>query len=50
MTLTNLLIPTYRHMLQTLSGLLGKAQQQMPDQTEALLAAQLATDMLPFAA
>lgn len=50
MTLTNLLIPTYRHMLQTLSGLLGKAQQQMPDQTEALLAAQLATDMLPLAA
>jgi uncharacterized protein len=50
MTLTMLLIPTYQHMLQTLSGLLDKAEQQMPDRAEALLAAQLATDMFPLAA
>lgn len=50
MTPTNLLVPTYQHMLQTLSGLLDKAQQQMPDQAEALLAARLATDMFPLAA
>lgn len=50
MTPTNLLVPTYRHMLQTLSGLFDKAQQQMPDQAEALLAARLAVDMFPLAA
>lgn len=50
MTTTTLLIPTYQHMLQTLSGLLDKAEQQMPDRAEALLAARLATDMFPLAA
>ena len=50
MTMTTLLTPTYRHMLQTLSGLLDKAQQQMPEQAEGLMAARLAADMLPLAA
>jgi hypothetical protein len=48
MSLTTLLIPTYRQMLQTLAGLLDKAQQQMPDQAEALLSGRLATDMYPL--
>lgn len=47
---TTLLVPTYQHMLQTLSGLLDKAQQQMPDRAEALLAVRLAPDMFPLAA
>ncbi len=47
---TTLLVPTYQHMLQTLSGLLDKAQQQMPDRAETLLAARLAADMFPLAA
>lgn len=50
MTPTNLLVPTYRHMLQTLSGLLDKAQRYMPDNAEALLAARLSPDMFPLAA
>jgi hypothetical protein len=50
MTLTDLLIPTYRQMLQTLAGLLARAQRQMPDRAEALLAARLADDMFPLAA
>ncbi|MCH7977932.1 MAG: DUF1993 family protein, partial [Acidobacteria bacterium] len=50
MALTNLLLPTYQHMLQTMSGILDKAEQQMPDQAEALLAARLATDMFPLSA
>lgn len=41
--------PTYQHMLRTLSGLLDKARQQMPDQAEALLSARLANDMFPLA-
>lgn len=49
MSTTNLLVPTYRNMLQTLSGLLDKAQQHIPDQAEALLAARLAPDMFPLA-
>lgn len=48
MTLTDLLIPTYRQMLRTLAGLLDKAQQQMPEQAEALLSARLAADMYPL--
>jgi len=48
MSLTDLLIPTYRQMLQTLSGLLDKGQQQVPEQAEALLSARLATDMYPL--
>ncbi|WP_174279350.1 DUF1993 domain-containing protein [Sphingomonas bacterium] len=50
MTPTNLLVPTYRQMLQTLSGLLDKAKQQMPDHAKALLSARLAADMYPLAA
>lgn len=50
MSLTHLLIPTYRQMLRALAGLLDKAQQQMPEQAESLLSARLATDMYPFSA
>ncbi|WP_294248942.1 DUF1993 family protein [uncultured Sphingomonas sp.] len=50
MTPTKLLVPTYRHMLQTLSGLIDKAERQLPSQAEAMLAERLATDMLPLAA
>lgn len=50
MTLTNFLVPAYRHMLQTLAGLVDKASRQMPDRAEALLSARLAPDMLPLAA
>jgi hypothetical protein len=50
MSLTDLLIPTYRQMFRTLAGLLDKAQQQMPEQAEALLSARLAADMYPLSA
>lgn len=50
MSLTDLLIPTYRQMLRTLAGLLDKARQQMPEQVEALLSARLAADMYPLSA
>ncbi len=50
MTPTTLLLPTYRNMLRTLSGLFDTAQRQMPEQAEDLLAARLAVDMLPLAA
>ena len=50
MTLTDLLIPTYRNMLHTLRGLLAKAEAQLgPEQAEALLSARLAPDMFPLA-
>ena len=50
MSLHNLLVPTYRQMLTTLSGWLDKAQAQMPDGgAEALLSARLAPDMFPLA-
>jgi hypothetical protein len=50
MTLTDLLIPTYRNMLQTLKGLLDKAEVQLgPEKAEALLSARLAPDMFPLA-
>lgn len=50
MTLTDLLIPTYRNMLQTLKGLLDKAEAQLgADKAEALLSARLAPDMFPLA-
>jgi hypothetical protein len=50
MTLTDLLIPTYRNMLHMLKGLLDKAEAQRgPDQAEALLSARLAPDMWPLA-
>jgi len=51
MTLTDLLLPTYRNMLQMLLGLLDKAEAQLgPDRAEALLSARLAPDMWPLAA
>jgi hypothetical protein len=51
MTLTDLLIPTYRNMLQMLKGLIDKADAQLgPDKAEALLSARLAPDMWPLAA
>ena len=50
MTLTDLLIPTYRNMLQTLKDLLDKAVAQLgADKAEALLSARLAPDMFPLA-
>lgn len=48
MTLTTLLVPTYRQMLQALSGLLDKAQ-MAEGEAEALLSARLAPDMFPLA-
>ena len=50
MTLTDLLIPTYRNMLRTLRGLLDKAEAQLGvDAAQALLSARLAPDMFPLA-
>ncbi len=50
MTLTDLLIPTYRNMLRTLRGLLDKAEAQFgADKAQALLSARLAPDMFPLA-
>lgn len=50
MTLTHLLIPTYRNMLRALLGLLDKAEAQLgAGPAEALLAARLAPDMFPLA-
>lgn len=50
MSLTSLLIPTYRQMLQALSAWLEKAQAQRPeDEADALLSARLAPDMFPLA-
>jgi hypothetical protein len=50
MNLTDLLVPTYRNMLQTLKGLLDKAEVQLgPEKAEALLSARLAPDMFPLA-
>ena len=50
MTLTALLVPTYRNMLRMLLGLLDKAGAQLgADKAEALLAARLAPDMWPLA-
>lgn len=49
MSLTQLLVPTYKHMLQGLSGWLAKAQKQLPDgEAEALLTVRLAPDMFPL--
>jgi hypothetical protein len=49
MSLTSLLVPTYRQMLTTLSAWLDKARAQMPDdKAETLLAAALAPDMFPL--
>jgi hypothetical protein len=50
MTLTDLLVPTYRNMLRTLLSLLDKAEAQLgADKAEALLSARLAPDMWPLA-
>lgn len=50
MTLTDLLVPTYRNMLAMLKGLLDKAEAQLgPERAEALLSARLAPDMFPLA-
>ena len=50
MTLTDLLVPTYRNLLRTLLGLLDKAEAQLGGpQAEALLSARLAPDMFPLA-
>lgn len=50
MSLTTLLVPTYKQMLTTLSGWLDKAGAQRPaEQAEALLSARLAPDMFPLA-
>src|SRR5687767_3134434 len=49
MTVTDLLVPTYRNMLRMLLGLLDKAEAQLgPDKAEALLSARLAPDMWPL--
>jgi hypothetical protein len=49
MQLTDLLLPTWRNMLRTLSGLLDKARAQLPPaEAEALLSARLAPDMFPL--
>jgi len=47
MTITELLLPTYRQMLQALSAWLCKAQEQMND-ADALMAVRLAPDMFPL--
>ncbi|WP_295517065.1 DUF1993 domain-containing protein [uncultured Pseudomonas sp.] len=50
MTFTDILVPTYTHMLQALSAWLGKAQTQRPEgDAETLLVARLAPDMFPLA-
>jgi len=50
MTLTDLLVPTYRNMLRVLAGLVDKAEAQLgADRAEALLSARLAPDMFPLA-
>lgn len=50
MTLTDLLVPTYRNNLRMLLGLLDKAEAQLgADKAEALLSARLAPDMFPLA-
>ena len=49
MTLTDLLILTYRNMLRTLRGLLDKAEAQLgAGKADSLLAARLAPDMFPL--
>ncbi len=50
MSLTNLVVPTFRQMLGTLAGWLDKTQETLPaGETEAVLAARLAPDMFPLA-
>ena len=47
MTLTKLLVPTYKQMLQGLSSWLRKAGEQVDD-ADSLMAARLAPDMFPL--
>ena len=47
MTITDLLLPTYRQMLQALAAWLRKAQDEVKD-ADALMAARLAPDMFPL--
>ena len=50
LTVTDLLVPTYRQMLGVLSGWLDKALEQVgEDNADALMAARLAPDMFPLA-
>ena len=50
MTLTSLLVPTYRNMLRALLGMLDKAEAQLgTERADALLTARLAPDMWPLA-
>ncbi|QQV76337.1 DUF1993 domain-containing protein [Sphingomonas aliaeris] len=49
MSPTTLLLPTYKQMLRTLTGLLDKAEAQQPDRAEQLLSASIASDMYPLA-
>ena len=49
MTLSDVLVPTYLHMLKALSAWLAKAEAQMPDgRADRLLLARLASDMFPL--
>ena len=51
MSLTNLLVPSFTHMLKALSNWLAKAQEQMPaSDAERLLSARLSPDMFPLSA
>lgn len=47
MSLTNLLVPSYRQMLSALAGWLQKAQSQI-ENADALMSARLAPDMFPL--
>ena len=47
MTITDLLLPTYRQMLRALASWLRKAREQVED-ADALLSARLAPDMFPL--
>lgn len=48
MTLTSLLVPTYRQMLEGFHGWLVKAENETPEKAEALLSARIAPDMFPL--
>lgn len=48
MTLTSLVVPTFKQMLNTMSGWLDKAKGMSGDEAESLLLARLAPDMFPL--
>ncbi|MBB4006380.1 DUF1993 domain-containing protein [Allorhizobium taibaishanense] len=48
MSLTALLVPSFKHMLQTLTVVLDKAEKQAPDRMQELLMSRLAPDMHPL--